>query len=1388
MTSTPLNLTLLNDGVASQRVMLPQTTPFHLNAVAGNRYLITQGSQDKALGPKQLKFSRKGRNLEIYGAEDEQPQLIILDYFAQPGDVLGVDASGELHTYVSASDAGLNAAAFADNQQAVMMMSEASGGPLAAFYPADNYGFLRAASAFAGLLALGGGILAMQNQHGGSDKGPPAPPSIIQGHDDFGTVTGVLQSGAVTNNASPDISGQGSQPGHLVHIYANGMMQGSAMVGEDGSWTFSLSGLAEGRHHLTATESSANGKMSAESAHFELHVDLTPPAVALDGITDNVGTLTGLIPSGGLTNDSAPQLSGQSEPGARVEITVDGRVVGSTVADEAGNWRFTLPSQADGGHRISVTATDAVGNTSAATADYLIVVDTIAPVARISDALDNVAGGLEDGASVANGGLTNDNRPVLRGTAEAGSLVMIYDGSTAIGSFTATGDAWEFPFTDALSDGEHTFSIVVTDPAGNSTTSASYVLNVDTIAPEAVITGVLDNVAGGTESGGNIASGGLTNDSQPVLRGVAEAGSLVVIFDGLTAIASFTATSDVWEFQLAAALSEGEHTLKIQVTDPAGNATLSDPYLIHVDTQVARPVIASVTDAVTGGVEGAIANDGTGLTNDGRPVLAGTAEAGSLVTIYDGATAIGSVRADATGAWRWQHPAGQQFADGAHVLTVRAVDPAGNVSVASQGFTLSVDTQVARPVIASVTDAVTGGVEGAIANDGTGLTNDGRPVLAGTAESGSLVTIYDGATAIGSVRADTTGAWRWQHPAGERFADGAHVLTVRAVDPAGNVSVASGSFTLSVDTQVARPVIASVTDAVTGGVEGAIANDGTGLTNDGRPVLAGTAEAGSLVTIYDGATAIGSVRADTTGAWRWQHPAGERFADGAHVLTVRAVDPAGNVSVASQGFTLSVDTQVARPVIASVTDAVTGGVEGAIANDGTGLTNDGRPVLAGTAESGSLVTIYDGATAIGSVLAHATTGAWRWQHPAGQQFADGAHVLTVQVLDKAGNLSSASESFVINVDSLAPVAPEITVGTDDVGALTESILKGRITDDTTPTFSGKAEPNSLVFLFDNDVLLGSFNADDSGDWRWELPELLPGMHNLTAYSVDAAGNRSALSEGYDFKVGTVWDFNDGTFDGWRILGDHRNPGNTFTRPTAGGGYQLEFITIGGGTYGGDIMSREINVVVGETYDFNFILSRITSYALINPAQLALMVDGVAVSAYYTVQDSPQKVEGSWMATRTGTVTLAINNRVSTGSGNDFWIDDIAIALHKPAEPSAGPTALLLSPEIDLPVENSHFIDMTQQAMSSIDLSIHDVLTQGATDLFINDGKVQLMVSGDEGRQLILSDLLPDGSDNGDWTNVGNVRVAGVEYHVYHHSGYDAELLVSLAIQTTLDNH
>ncbi|NWA63432.1 hypothetical protein HX773_21230, partial [Pantoea sp. B9002] len=71
------------------------------------------------------------------------------------------------------------------------------------------------------------------------------------------------------------------------------------------------------------------------------------------------------------------------------------------------------------------------------------------------------------------------------------------------------------------------------------------------------------------------------------------------------------------------------------------------------------------------------------------------------------------------------------------------------------------------------------------------------------------------------------------------------------------------------------------------------------------------------------------------GSWTWQHAGGDKFAEGSHALTVRATDPAGNVSVMSETFTITVDTVIAQPVIGTVTDAVAGGVTGNIASDGT---------------------------------------------------------------------------------------------------------------------------------------------------------------------------------------------------------------------------------------------------------------------------------------------------------------------------------------------------------------------------------------------------------------------------------------------------------------------
>nr|CUV64113.1 exported protein of unknown function [Ralstonia solanacearum] len=126
-----------------------------------------------------------------------------------------------------------------------------------------------------------------------------------------------------------------------------------------------------------------------------------------------------------------------------------------------------------------------------------------------------------------------------------------------------------------------------------------------------------------------------------------------------------------------------------------------------------------------------------------------------MISILAGAALIGATVAEAPGNWTFTPI--QPLADGNHSLTATATDPAGNVGTASSAFTLTVDTAApAAPVISTVTDNVAP-VTGAITAGGS--TNDAMPVLTGTAEANSTVSILDGTTLLGTTTADASGNW-----------------------------------------------------------------------------------------------------------------------------------------------------------------------------------------------------------------------------------------------------------------------------------------------------------------------------------------------------------------------------------------------------------------------------------------------------------------------------------------------------------------------------------------------------------------------------------------------------------------------------------------------------
>ncbi|WP_375775342.1 Ig-like domain-containing protein [Bradyrhizobium sp. ma5] len=871
---------------------------------------------------------------------------------------------------------------------------------------------------------------------------------------------------AANDTATQKLTGS-AEAGSTVTVYDGSTLLGTAAAdATTGAWSFTLGHLADGSHSLTATATDAAGNTGVASSALAFNVDTQAP-VAPTGLAD-ASIANGYVNA---ANDTATQkLTGSAEAGSTVTVYDGSTLLGTVAADATtGAWSFTLGHLADGSHSLTATATDAAGNTGVASSALAFNVDTQAPVAPTGLADASIASGYVNAA--------NDTATQkLTGSAEAGSTVTVYDGSTLLGTAAAdaTTGAWSFTLGH-LADGSHSLRATATDAAGNTgVASSALAFNVDTQAPVAP-TGLADaSIANGYVNAAN-------DTATQKLTGSAEAGSTVTVYDGSTLLGTVAAdaTTGAWSFTLGH-LADGSHSLTATATDAAGNTGVASSALaFNVDTQA--PV------APTGLADASIANGYVNAANDtATQKLTGSAEAGSTVTVYDGSTLLGTVAADATtGAWSFTLG---HLADGSHSLTATATDAAGNTGVASSALAFNVDTQA--PV------APTGLADASIANGYVNAANDtATQKLTGSAEAGSTVTVYDGSTLLGTVAADaTTGAWSFTLG---HLADGSHSLTATATDAAGNTGVASSALAFNVDTQA--PV------APTGLADASIANGYVNAANDtATQKLTGSAEAGSTVTVYDGATKLGTAAADaTTGAWNFTLG---HLADGSHSLTATATDAAGNTGIASSALAFNVDTQA--PV------APTGLADASIVNGYVNAANDtATQKLTGSAEAGSTVTVYDGATKLGTAAADATTGAWSFALGA---LADGSsHSLTATATDAAGNTSVASSVLAFKVDTHPPVAP--------TGLADASIVNGYVNaanDTATQKLTGSAEADSTVTVYDGSTMLGTAVASHGGTWSFTLGHLADGSHSLTATATDAAGNTGVASSALAFNVDT----------------------------------------------------------------------------------------------------------------------------------------------------------------------------------------------------------------------------------------------------------------------------
>lgn len=239
-------------------------------------------------------------------------------------------------------------------------------------------------------------------------------------------------------------------------------------------------------------------------------------------------------------------------------------------------------------------------------------------------------------------------------------------------------------------------------------------------------------------------------------------------------------------------------------------------------------------------------------------------------------------------------------------ITVAAgsyIDAAGNAGGAGGTPSITFDTRApAAPASLALDPASDSGANG---NDL--ITSVLRPTFvgaAGSVEALATVRLYDsdGTTVIGSTTAAADGSWLATLTADAT--EGAHSITAKATDAAGNTGAASATLALTIDRTApaapAAPTLAAASDT------GA---SGDGRTTDANPVIEGIAVANAAVVLYDGASQIGTATADGTGKWQVSAP----LVVGSHSLSATQSDVAGNVSARSAAFALTIEPPPVPP-------------------------------------------------------------------------------------------------------------------------------------------------------------------------------------------------------------------------------------------------------------------------------------------------------------------------------------------------------------------------------------------------------------------------------------------------------------------------------------------
>jgi hypothetical protein len=415
---------------------------------------------------------------------------------------------------------------------------------------------------------------------------------------------------------------------------------------------------------------------------------------------------------------SALTISGRAEANARVELFNGTTSLGTTNASGIGAFSLDV-TLAPGVRSITAKTIDAAGNVSAASAALTITVDTTAPAAPTS--LDLIVA--DDSGDSPTDNLTNKQSVTITGTAEVGSTVELFDGTTSLGTTTANASG-AFSLDVTLAAGARLITAKAIDTAGTvSAASAALTITVDATAPNTP-TGL--DLAAADDTGSSNSDNVTSQASGLTITGQAEANARVELFDGTTSLGTTTANAS-GAFSRDVTLAAGARSITAKAIDAAGNVSAASAALT-ITVDATAPAAPTGLDLITADDTGDSPTDN--LTNKQSVTITGTAEVGSTVELFDGTTSRGTTTASANGAFSFT----VTLAAGAHAITSKATDAAGNVSLASAALAITVDTTAPAAPRGFDLDAIpnlsaiVSGTGGFVINGASAGDNSGRSV------------------------------------------------------------------------------------------------------------------------------------------------------------------------------------------------------------------------------------------------------------------------------------------------------------------------------------------------------------------------------------------------------------------------------------------------------------------------------------------------------------------------------------------------------------------------------------------------------------------------------------------------------------------------------------